>query len=139
MDEDRGSGWLVFASVILVFAGMLRVIDAIWAFGYGGAIPNDLQDALLGDSLETYGWWWLITGVILMLGGFAVLQRSQLGRWIGILAAAIGGFAAISWMPYYPIWSLIYLLISVLVIYALTVYGGHEAYADGRGPGTSAA
>jgi hypothetical protein len=138
MDEDRGSGWLVFAAVILVFAGMLRIFDAIWAFTYNGAVPEDLEGALLGDSLETYGWWWIITGAILILGGFAVLPRSQPGRWIGVLAAAIGGFAAISWMPYYPIWSLIYLLISVMVIYALTVYGGRETSVGGRGPSTYA-
>jgi len=32
--------------------------------------------------------------------------------------------SAIWWMPYYPIWSLTYIAIGALVIYALAVYGG---------------
>ena len=30
-------------------------------------------------------------------------------------------------MPYYPIWSLMYIGIGVLVIYAMAVYGGRDA------------
>lgn len=32
------SGWLTFSAVVLVLAGIMRVIDAIWAFGYHGAL-----------------------------------------------------------------------------------------------------
>jgi len=32
--------------------------------------------------------------------------------------------SAIWWMPYYPIWSLTYIAIGALVIYALAAYGG---------------
>jgi hypothetical protein len=30
-------------------------------------------------------------------------------------------------MPYYPVWSLVYIGMGVGVIYALSVYGGREA------------
>ena len=60
------SGWLTFSAVVLIIAGIMRVIDAIWAFGYHGAVPDGLQGALLGHSLATYGWVWLITGIILI-------------------------------------------------------------------------
>jgi hypothetical protein len=43
----------------------------------------------------------------------------------GIFAAAIAAVDAIWWMPFYPIWALTYLVIAVLVIYALAVYGGN--------------
>jgi hypothetical protein len=29
-------------------------------------------------------------------------------------------------MPYYPIWSLAYIILGILVIYALSTYGGQE-------------
>ncbi len=29
-----------------------------------------------------------------------------------------------TWMPYYPVWSLVYIALAVLVFYALARYGG---------------
>jgi hypothetical protein len=59
----------------------------------------------------------------LILCAFAVMSRSQIGRWVGVAAAAIGAISAIWWMPYYPIWSLTYIGLGVVVIYALVAYG----------------
>ena len=63
------SGWLTFSAVVLIIAGIMRVIDAIWALSYHGAVPGNLQGALLGHSLATYGWIWLIIGIILIAAG----------------------------------------------------------------------
>jgi hypothetical protein len=52
-----------------------------------------------------------------------VFSGSQVARWVGIAAGAIGAVSAIWWMPYYPIWSLTYIAIGGLVIYALVAYG----------------
>ena len=125
MDND-GSGWVAFASAILIFTGIMRIFDSIWAFRYHGALPENLRNALFGSTLKNYGWWFLIVGIILILAGIAVLSRSQLARWIGIVAAAIGGLTAVTWLPYYPVWSIIYVAIAIMVFYALTVYGGRN-------------
>ena len=122
--NDRGRGWIIFAGVVLGVAGIMRIFDAIWAFRYHGALPQHLEDALFGTSLTTYGWLWLIVGIVLILCGLAVMGRSQFARWIGVAAGAIGAISAIWWMPYYPIWSLTYIALGVLVIYALVAYGG---------------
>ncbi|HTU39877.1 MAG TPA: hypothetical protein VMF35_17905 [Acidimicrobiales bacterium] len=122
--NDRGRGWIIFAGVVLGVAGIMRIFDAIWAFRYHGALPQHLEDALFGTSLTTYGWLWLIVGIVLILCGLAVMGRSQSARWLGVAAGAIGAISAIWWMPYYPIWSLTYIALGVLVIYALVAYGG---------------
>jgi hypothetical protein len=120
----RRSGWLTFSAVVLITAGIMRVIDAIWAFGYHGTIPYSLQGALLGHSLKTYGWIWLIIGAILIAAGVLVLGPSnrpsaEVSRWVGIIAAALAAISAIFVMPYYPVWSLIYIALAVMVIYGL--------------------
>ncbi len=61
---------------------------------------------------------------ILIICGFLVIGGSGFARWVGIVAAAIAGISAIYWMPYYPIWSFVYIFIAALVIYTLAVYGG---------------
>jgi len=121
------SGWLTFSAVVLIIAGIMRVIDAIWAFGYHGAVPDGLQGALLGHSLATYGWVWLITGIILIAAGALVLGPSdrasaEVSRWIGIIAAGLGAISAIFVMPYYPVWALIYIIIAIMVIYGLSAH-----------------
>jgi hypothetical protein len=127
--DEKGQGWIIFASVVLVVAGVMRIFDSIWAFRYHGAVPQNLQDALLGHSLRTYGWLYLIVGIVLILCGFGVVAGSQISRWIGIFAGGIGMITAIWWMPYYPIWSLAYVAVFTLVIYALAAYGGPSARA----------
>jgi hypothetical protein len=128
-EEERGGGWLFFAGTVLGLAGIMRIIDAIWAFTYKGALPDGqtLHDGILGDNLKTYAWTWLIVGAILLIASLMVMTRSQFARWIGIFAAAIAGISAMAWMPYYPVWSLVYIGLAVAVFYALTVYGGREA------------
>jgi hypothetical protein len=123
----RRSGWLTFSAVVLIIAGIMRVIDAIWAFGYKGPLPDNLQGALLGHSLRTYGWVWLITGIILVAAGFLVLGPSdrpgaEVSRWVGIIAAALGAISAMFVVPYYPVWAILYIILAVMVIYGLSAH-----------------
>ena len=127
-DDTWGpGGWLVFAGTVLGLAGLMRFVDAIWAFRYSGALPEDLKDGVLGSNLTAYAWAWLMAGVILVIASFLLLVRSQIARWIGIGAAVVQGLSAMTWMPYYPVWSLVYVGMAVLVLYALICHGGRQA------------
>jgi hypothetical protein len=124
--REECDGWRYFAGTVLGIAGIMRFFDAIWAWSYNGAVPDNLQNALFGHSLNTYGWVYLIVAIVLVGSSFGVLTGSQFARWIGIVAGAILAVTSIWWMPYYPIWSLTYIGIGVAVIYALAVFGGHN-------------
>jgi hypothetical protein len=126
-DEVPGAGWLFFAGTMLGLAGLMRLLDSYWAFRYKGGLPADLHDGVLGSTLKNYAWAWLIVGIIMIGASFMILVRSQFARWIGYIAAAIGAVSAMAWMPYYPVWSLTYVGIAVLVFYALARYGGRPA------------
>jgi hypothetical protein len=128
--NPRGSGWITFAAVMLGVAGIMRIFDGLWAFRYDGVVPDKLEGAIFGHSLSTYGWVYLIVAAIFLVSAALVLNGSQIGRWVGVAGAAVGAVSAIWWMPYYPVWSLTYILISVLVIYALVVYGGDSEVAS---------
>jgi len=53
--QRRGEGWITFAAIVLAVAGIMRIFDAIWAFGYHRVLPGNLEAAIFGHSLETYG------------------------------------------------------------------------------------
>jgi hypothetical protein len=121
------SGWVTFAAVVMLVAGIARVLDGVWAFHYNRAVPDNLQGALFGNSLSTYAWTWIAVGGLLIFVGLGYLgigwlAGTQLGRWTGIIAAGLGGLTAMEWMPYYPVWTLLYVGIAVVVIYALVVH-----------------
>ena len=104
----------------------MRIFDSIWAFGYKGALPEGLKDGVLGSDLKHYAWLWLIVGIGLLIASALIVLRSQFARWIGFIAATVMAVSAMAWMPYYPVWSLLYVSIVVLTFYVLARYGGRE-------------
>jgi hypothetical protein len=130
--EEKGSGWRFFAGTVLGIAGIMRFFDAIWAWRYHGAVPDRLEGALFGRSLSTYGWVYFIVALILIGSSFGVLSGSQFSRWIGIIAGGVLAISAVWWLPYYPVWSLLYIAMGILVIYGLVVYGGCQPADEAR-------
>ncbi len=128
--EERGSGWVVFAGIVLMVAGVMRFFDALWAFRYHGYY--NLHGAVFGYSLNTYAWTYLIVAIVVFLAGLGVFVRSQVARWVGVAAAGIACISAVWWMPYYPFWSITYVFLGALVIYALAAHGGRE---EAQSPG----
>jgi hypothetical protein len=112
----------VFAAVVLGVAGVMRIFDAIWAFRYHGALPNDLENAIFGHSLDTYGWVYLAVGIVLIASAVFAMRGSALARWIGMAAGGIAAITAAWWLPYYPVWSLVYIALGATVIYSLAAH-----------------
>jgi hypothetical protein len=127
LSMDEGGGWLIFAGTVIGLAGLMRIVDSMWAFRYKGNLPDGLRDSVLGSNLHTYAWTWLIVGIVLIVASVFILARSQIARWIGYFAAAFAALSAMTWMPYYPIWSLTYVAVAVMVFYALARYGGRDS------------
>lgn len=123
MRYRRGTGWLLFAAVVLWIGGIHRILDAFWAFDRDDRVGG--LDALFWqDDLALWGWTWLIVGVLMVAAGFGVLSRVQWARFFGIFMGTIAAVSAALWMYVFPIWSLIAIVIGVLVVYGLAVYGG---------------
>ncbi len=126
--EDKAVAWRFFAGTMLGMAGIMRIFDGIWAFHYYGTLPNNFDGALLGHSLKTYGWLYLILGIVLIGISVGVLLGSQLSRWTGVvIGAPLLVISAVWWLPYYPVWSLVYVGIGILVIYGLVAHGSRES------------
>ena len=92
-----------------------------WAFRYHGVLPENFEAAWFGLQPQDLRLD-LSCGCYRPhpLSGFALIVGRQVGLWIGVVAGAILAISAIWWMPYYPIWSLAYIAVGVLVIYALS-------------------
>jgi hypothetical protein len=123
---QRTPGWVVFAAVVLITSGVMRVLNALWAFDRDDELGEDLQVLLFEEDLAAYGWLWLVVGGLMIAAGIGVLRGSRWARWFGIAVAALAAISAMLWIYVYPISSLIYFAIALMVIQGLTADGMTE-------------
>jgi hypothetical protein len=119
----RGTGWIVFAGIVMILAGGNMAIDGIWALHASSQVEKSFGDTLLFSSsnLDTWGWIYLVVGVVVVVAGIMVFFRMAFGMSVGIIAAMVQAFFAFFWIfsPYWPA-ALIILALDLLVIYALS-------------------
>jgi hypothetical protein len=119
---EKGSGWLVFAAVMLGTVGIFNAIDGIVALSKSKFYA--VNAVYVFSDLRTWGWIVLALGVVEILAAFAILGRAQWARWFGIVAAALGAIGQFAFMQSYPFWSIAIFASCIFVIYGLAVYGG---------------
>lgn len=74
-----GSGWLVLAAVLMIFGGLMMLLEGI------AAIANDdvsVTTRTYVFEFDLTGWGWIhpITGVVIVLAGAALLQGATWAR-----------------------------------------------------------
>ena len=126
MNEQR-SGWVTFAGVLLLIAGVLNVIYGIAAIGDSNFFINDTKYIL--SNLNTWGWITLIIGVIQLFAAFSLWSGGLYGRIIGIGAAGLSAVGALLSIPAYPFWSLAIFALDIVIIHQIATRG-----TEGRRP-----
>jgi hypothetical protein len=129
----RGTGWIIFAGIVMVIAGANMFINGLWALNASNSVVARFKDTLLFEdsNLDTWGWIYVIVGAIVLLAGIFVFLRQPWAVWVGILAATVQAIFAFFWLfsPYWP-GALIIIVIDMLVLHALIGYGHRdELYA----------
>jgi hypothetical protein len=128
--KSEGRGWILMSMIVLLTAGVMRIFDGIWMIHNSNSLSSTtLAGSLLGTSFKTYGWLYLLLGVVLILVALGLAAGSEVCRWLGIAAGAVLAITAIWWIEYYPVWALVYVGLGFGVIYGLAMYGGNEQAA----------
>jgi hypothetical protein len=125
--DESGPGWLLFAGIMILVAGVLNIIYGIAAIDNANFFVNDAQ--FVFSDLNTWGWIVLVLGVLQVFAAFSIWQGGSYGRWFGIFVAALSAIGALLSIPAYPFWSLAIFAIDVLIIYGLAASGGQRRYA----------
>ena len=121
--RGRGTGWIVFAGVVMILAGGNMAINGLWALHASNQVEQSFGDTLLFSSsnLDTWGWIYLIVGALVAIAGIMVFFRIGFGMTVGVIAAMVQAFIAFFWIfsPYWPA-ALVIIALDLLVIYALS-------------------
>jgi len=126
MQEVRTSGWVVFAAVLMVMAGIFGMINGLIALTKD-EVYLVTEDRIVLFDFTQWGWIHLILGAVVFFAGLAVTTGVLWARLIGVLLAMIFVISQIAWIEAYPFWTLVTIGLGIAVIFALLVHGEDEA------------
>jgi hypothetical protein len=120
-EPTKGTGWLIFAGVMLFIAGTLNVIDGVAAITDSKFYARGAE-YIIGD-LHVWGWVHLILGFLLVCIVFGIWARAPWAAYVGIFLVAVNSVTRLLALPEYPLLSIALFGVDLLIIYGLAVYG----------------
>lgn len=122
--ESTGwTGWIWFAGIMLVMAGVFNAMYGLVALFYDDYYVVGPEGLLVFD-LTLWGWILLVAGVLAVVAGMALFTGALWARIIAVVLAAVNVFAQLGFMAAYPVWSLVAIAVDIIVIWAVIVHGG---------------
>lgn len=115
-------GWTAFAGITMLMAGGWWMISGLVAL-FNSEFFVVTQNYIFKFDVTTWGWVHLIIGLLVLLAGFGLFSGQVWARTVGVIIAVFMGLASFAWLPYYPVWAIVYIVASVAIIWALTVHG----------------
>jgi len=116
-------GWVFFASVMMLIYGGMQIIS-----GLVGIFRDDFyavsSTGVVVFDVTTWGWINLVLGIVYLLTGFGLLAGATWARIVGVFFTVLAILANVAFLPVYPLWSLISIVVGGFVVYALSMHGG---------------
>ena len=124
--SENPSGWAVGLTALAGF--LMLMLGSWWIIGGFVGIVNDdffvvTQEWIFEFSTTSWGWTHLILGIVVLLAGFGLFTGAVWARTVGVILAVISGLVAFAWLPWYPVWAILFVTLSVFTVWALTAHG----------------
>jgi hypothetical protein len=126
-EDNRHSGLLIYAAVLLSILGFFNLLDGISAVFHSSVFIAGAR-YVVGD-LRAWGIVILALGCLQLVAAAGVVARNQLARWFAVAVIGLNTIAQMFFIPSYPFWSLLIIAVDVVALWALCVYGGRPAAA----------
>jgi hypothetical protein len=119
------SGWAtglaLFAAVMMLMIGLFQSLQGL------AAIVEDTffvktKNYVYQFDVTTWGWIHLAIGIVVAVAGWALLSGRLWARATAMVLAVLSALANFLFIPYYPLWSLLMIALSIAVIWALAVF-----------------
>jgi hypothetical protein len=117
--ETWSFGVVTFAAVTLFTLSVFQILQAIAAIAEDEVFVTGVNYAYALD-VSDWGWIHLVLGILGVAVGLGLLAGQTWARVAGLVVAVLVTLANFAWLPHYPLWSLLIIGFSVLVIWALT-------------------
>lgn len=127
--ESHGDGWVLFAGVMIMIAGLLNLIYGIAAIDSSSFFTEGSRFVIF-DDLNTWGWIHTIIGLIQLFAAYSIWNRHTFGRVIGVFSASISAVLILMFINANPLAAFAIFILDLLVIYGLVAYGGRRSAAS---------
>ena len=118
--ESPWSGWVTFASMLLIMLGCLHGFQGFVALLDNGYYVARGQDLVLVDY-NAWGVLLIVWGAVLLAVGAGLNARRTWARWAAALVVMLDVIVQVGFFPASPLLALILITLDVVVLYALTV------------------
>ncbi len=117
--QQSFSGWVTFAAIVVVIAGMFNLLSGIAAITEDDLV-KDLNQVLYGIDIEAWGWFWAVIGVAQLITAILLLARNPTGAMLAILGATISATFTIFLIFVAPLWAITVVALDIGIIWAIT-------------------
>jgi hypothetical protein len=121
-NREAMSGWLTFAGVMLIVAGLFNFVDGLIAVAdaaWFSRVTGRVVEPPIVQSLAAWGWVVMVLGLLATGAGIGVLFEATWARFTGVVLAGVNMLVQFGWLVHFPFWSLTMIAVDVIVIYAL--------------------
>lgn len=126
--ERAVGGLLIVASVFMFISGAFHVIQGLAAIIDGGFFVAT-RDYAFDLQIATWGWVHIFTGAVLAATGLLLLSGASWMRVLAIFVTVASAIVNFFYIPYFPVWSIVTLVVDAAVIYAIATHD--NALAEG--------
>lgn len=124
--NEQPSGWAVGWTA---FAGIMMIMQGVWwvMAGLVAIVDDDFyavtREYIFKFDTSTWGWIHLLLGIVVLFAGVGLFSGQVWARTVGVAIAVVASLVAFAWLPWYPVWAIIFITVSVAIIWALTAHG----------------
>ncbi|WP_432479305.1 DUF7144 family membrane protein [Nocardioides sp. GXQ0305] len=120
--ERMATGFIVFGAMMMILVGSFQVL-----MGIAGIFRDEFYlstpNYVFAFDATAWGWIHLVLGLVVIAVGFGILAGQTWGRVGGVVLAVCSALSNFVFIPFYPFWSILIIVLNVFVIWALTAHG----------------
>ena len=116
-------GFILFAAIMMIMAGVFQALAGLVAI-FENEFYVSTRNYLFQFDATSWGWIHLVVGLLVAFAGWGLLSGRTWARVVALTLAVVSAIANFAFIPYYPFWSMLIIVIDILVIWAIAAYGG---------------
>jgi hypothetical protein len=128
--SGAATGWVRFGGILMAVVGGFGVIEGLYALFLPTTFVNS-NGAVVALTFTGWGWLHIILGALVLVVGVSLLRSDVPGwaRGTAIVLVALNAIVQLSWLPAYPVWSIVMIVLDVMIIGALVAIADRAAWS----------
>jgi hypothetical protein len=119
---EVAAGWgSAFAGAMLMIVGLYQFFQGLVAVINGNQFFVTTPNYVFQLNATAWGWIHLVFGIVVAAAGLFIFTGNIVARGLGIFLAGLQALMNFMWLPYYPLWSIVIIVIDVFIIWSLIV------------------